>query len=228
MTTMLRTSPVGDLIVAAAKLWVIWNARNELVWKNETPVLESMRMHVQTLVSSWEQLRNEVTPGTSATGMRTSAWEPPPIGFLKCNVDAATFDNGAGFGAVVRDSNGKYIAACSARLECGNDPLMAESMAVKEALTSMKSHHFNNIMLESDCLNFCSVFNSRTLNSSYVGLVIKQCCKIATDIGNVSVRHVNRSANHAAHVLARASASLSGFGSWFGVPPPCLSLLIDY
>ncbi|XP_019166689.1 PREDICTED: uncharacterized protein LOC109162442 [Ipomoea nil] len=114
---------------------------------------------------------SEVPSLPSSFRVSSNNWTPPQPGFIKCNVDATLFGSGAGYGVVVRNSEGKFVAACIGRLHCADDPYMAKTMAVKEALTWMKTHSFNNIILESD---------------------LKQCHKIASDIGNVSVRHVNR------------------------------------
>ncbi|XP_031111845.1 uncharacterized protein LOC116015819 [Ipomoea triloba] len=122
----------------------------------------------------------------TALNVNSNSWTPPPANKLKCNIDAAIFDDGAGFGMVMRDLEGKFVAAY-ARIDCGKDPLLAESMAVKEALTWLKYY-----------------------------------------IENVSVRHVIRSTNHVAHVLAQAADSLSVLGSWFSVPSICILHLVDY
>ncbi|XP_019197065.1 PREDICTED: uncharacterized protein LOC109190916 [Ipomoea nil] len=63
---------------------------------------------------------------------------------------------------------------------------------------------------------------------SYVGLGVKQCIQIARGIGDVVVRHVRRSANRVAHVLARATDSSSGSVSWSDVPPDCISSMLAY
>jgi len=39
-------------------------------------------------------------------GSSRAQWSPPPLGSIKCNVDAVVFGDGAGFGAVVRDRAG--------------------------------------------------------------------------------------------------------------------------
>lgn len=43
------------------------------------------------------------------------------MGRLKCHVDAAVFGDRAGFGAVVRDHNGAFVAAIGSRLECARE-----------------------------------------------------------------------------------------------------------
>nr|GMD99015.1 uncharacterized protein LOC109166807 [Ipomoea batatas] len=43
-------------------------------------------------------------------------WSPPPRGMLKCNVDASLFEENVGFGVVVRDHVGNFVAAYGGRL----------------------------------------------------------------------------------------------------------------
>ncbi|XP_031098368.1 uncharacterized protein LOC116002379 [Ipomoea triloba] len=154
-------------------------------------------------------------------------WSPPSMGRLKCNIDAAVFGNRAGFGAVVRDHDGAFVAAVGGELECGPNPYLAKAMAVREALSWLKGRGLLNVDLESDCLNLCIAYNSSSLDLSYVGLVIKQCHLIANDMGTVSVRHIGRSANQIAHALARATGSSSVPISWVISPPACISAFFD-
>lgn len=134
----------------------------------------------------------------------------------------------ANYGEVIRDHQGLFVAAKCARIDSDRDPLLAEALAVKEALAWIKELGHFNIIVESNCLNFCHVFTSRCLVFSYVGLVVKQCCVIVRDIRNVFVRHFRRSANHVAHVLARTTGSLFVIGSWVSSPPPCIADLLSY
>ncbi|XP_019182016.1 PREDICTED: uncharacterized protein LOC109177169 [Ipomoea nil] len=155
-------------------------------------------------------------------------WTSPPAGSLKCNVDASVAEGGASFGLVVRDHLGCFVAAKRGVLTDEHDPYVAEALAAKEALTWLKEQRLNNIILESDCLNFCNAFNSQSVDFSYVGLIVKQCRVIASDIGNVCIAHVRRSANRVAHELARATGSLAGSEVWFKIPPSCISDLLRF
>ncbi|XP_019155730.1 PREDICTED: uncharacterized protein LOC109152486 [Ipomoea nil] len=162
-------------------------------------------------------------------GSSTREVTGPKLQFVpfKCNVDAAIFGDGAGFGAVVRDHEGRFVAAKNGRLGSERDPFVAEALAVMAALTWLKEQSLNNIFLESDCLNLCTAFNSVTVDFSYVGLIVKQCQSIAKDIGTVNVSHVKRSANRVAHELARAAGSISGPEVWSSVPPACIFDLLS-
>lgn len=177
-------------------------------------------------MSTWQQSYQTVYHHPQRTHGSPEQWVPPPHGRLKCNVDAAISGNGVAFGVVLRDADGRFIAACNGSLLCDKDPYVAEAMAVKEALTWLKSRGFQHIILESDYLNLCTAFNSLSLDFSYVGLIIEQCKFIVSDIGDVVVCHVRRSANHIAHVLAQATGSSTILGVWDSFPPPCISSLV--
>ncbi|XP_031111871.1 uncharacterized protein LOC116015844 [Ipomoea triloba] len=209
----LRDTDVELGVLMAVKFWVLWKVRNDAVWNSKQWQLADMRRYMGSLLSAWQ----EAWPTISSTGqaqlVRNNDWKPPPLGFLKCNVDAAIHSAGATFGAVLRNHEGLFVAALSGQLHCSQDPYLAEALAVKEALSWIKSRPKRRFFkerrfyMESDCLNFCSSFNSVRQDFSIVGLVTKQCRSIACDIGNVLVRHVNRSANQVAHMLARATGS---------------------
>ncbi|XP_031111803.1 uncharacterized protein LOC116015771 [Ipomoea triloba] len=124
------------------------------------------------------------------------------------------------------DHTGGFVAAYAGRMNCARDPYLAETMAAKEALTWLKNRVMPNTIVELDCLNFCTNFNSQYEDFSYIGLIIKQCRVIARDIGDVHVCHVKRSANHVAHVLARAAGSFPVLTEWDTVPPDCISDLL--
>ncbi|XP_019199513.1 PREDICTED: uncharacterized protein LOC109193110 [Ipomoea nil] len=167
------------------------------------------RKHATDLRTTWHtvySIRGLLMPNS----LMPTQWVPPPENKLKCNVDAALFVDGAGFAAVIRDHNGSFVAAKKGRLGSERDPYVAEALAVSATLTWLKEQNFNNILLESDCLNLCNAFISGSVDFSYVGLIVKQCQSIAKDIESISVSHVKRSANCVAHELARATGSMSG------------------
>ncbi|XP_031111986.1 uncharacterized protein LOC116015960 [Ipomoea triloba] len=224
---------MGQAVDMAAKLWTLWLVRNDTFWNAKMWNINEIKCYVQHLVSAWQHGYSSPTVLMSRTtqppshSIASNVWSPPPEGMLKCNVDAALLDDNVGFGAVVRDHAGKFVAAYSGHLHCTRDPYLAETMAVKETLTWLKNRSTSNVIIEFDCLNFCNSFNTVSQDFSYVGLLIKQCRFIGSDIGNIVVRNVKRSANHVAHVLARATGSPSVLGVWDFSPPWCISLLVD-
>jgi hypothetical protein len=67
---------------------------------------------------------------------KKETWSCPPEGCLKINVDV-TFDLDIGtgiMGAIVRDSNGKFIAASCKEIHFLTDAMMAEAYALRDGL----------------------------------------------------------------------------------------------
>ncbi|XP_019198266.1 PREDICTED: uncharacterized protein LOC109192125 [Ipomoea nil] len=226
MHNILESGNTDQAMRLAAIFWAVWTACNDKVWRNMACNIDAMQIQVMTLQQVWKNAFMKYRQGES-TRIPTVNWNAPPANHVKCNVDAAIFMDGVGYGAVLRGCDGRFVAARAGRIECDKDPLMAEAIAVKEALTWLKDLGQNNLIIESDCLNFCTAFNSRLVDFSYVGTVAKQCHLIARDIGNVSVRHIKRSANRVAHVLARATGSSAVSGSWSLTPPACISNVLN-
>ncbi|XP_019185282.1 PREDICTED: uncharacterized protein LOC109180249 [Ipomoea nil] len=112
------------------------------------------------------------------------------------------------YGIIVRDSNGGFIAARSGPIRCLKDPHLAETFAVKEALSWTLEQGWHNILLKSDCC------------------VLKYCRSLKRHFESMSIQYINRSVNKLAHVLARAASSHTGHLNWFSNIPSCIEHLI--
>lgn len=75
-------------------------------------------------------------------------------GKLKMNVDAAINIHAAAMGldSVIRDEEGKFVAARGAQWRGNFTPREAEAVAIREALSWLKLHNFDNVHVESDSL----------------------------------------------------------------------------
>nr|GMD68320.1 uncharacterized protein LOC109192125 [Ipomoea batatas] len=169
LNTALCNPSVKDSVHIAAKLWLVWNARNDAVWKGKFLRVDDLLRQVESLRDLWvsDYSRDVVV---TAVALGATSWSPLPIHRLKCNVDATLFEDGVGYGLVVRSHTGAFVSAHNARLDCGRDPYLAGAMAVKEALSSMKINGYSDFILESDSLNLCSSYNSNLVNLSYYTL----------------------------------------------------------
>ena len=77
-------------------------------------------------------------------------WLAPPTGYIKINVDAGIYKNGAFVGIVARDNNanvqGVCVFACTT-----NNPTEAEAFAVFAGIRKAVAKWWSNVILESDC-----------------------------------------------------------------------------
>ncbi|XP_030477880.1 uncharacterized protein LOC115694918 [Cannabis sativa] len=135
-------------------------------------------------------------------------WTKPADGMIKINVDEATFDanNSFGTGFIVRDFKGAVILASSTFSTGFSNAPFAEIISIKEALSWIKDSNLSNVVIETDCLTAVQALQSRIDMPSMFGIVVKDCKVLLSSLFNVTISHVKRSANKAAHYLARGSS----------------------
>ncbi|VFQ81500.1 unnamed protein product [Cuscuta campestris] len=178
-------------------LWMIWSARNAKVWK----------------------------------GVRRSpleGWERPPVNYLKVNVDASSglVDRYVGLGFIVRDYEGRFVAAKSIKCRGSFGPREAEAIAVKEALSWIKSKGWKQVLVETDCKEVVDSLNSTIMDWSYFNSIIEDCKRLQMlCAGDLNFCFTPRSGNEAAHLLARSSCNDDVVGEWFDTPPNFIPLI---
>nr|GMD88293.1 uncharacterized protein LOC109154171 [Ipomoea batatas] len=103
---------LNKAVHAAAILWIIWCTRNDVVWNEVSWSIIGMRRQVAGLREVWHAAYSQ-SAFVHATIPSPSNWSPPTVNLIKCNVDAAVNDNGASYGVVIQDHNGKAREAAS-------------------------------------------------------------------------------------------------------------------
>ena len=136
------------------------------------------------------------------------------------NVDAAVFapSRRMGAGVVIRDYNGSFLAACRETFEEIITPELAEARAVFYGISFAREEGFSNIVIGSDCLSVIQRLNSPVMDRSSLGPVIEDIKRLAVSLSSCEFRHVGRTSNEAAHLLARSCTSLPSM-VWRGVSP---------
>lgn len=205
-------------------LWTIWQARNCTVWEGKKLDDRHVIYMASALHVEWMSVTNQRGP----TGAQDNNEVVVPQGYVLCKVDAACPSNRdpPGFGAVILDTQGRFVAARSGQLRCTRDPYSLEVLACREALSWLKARGDVDIILETDCANACHSLSSNRSDFSYAGVFIGQCRDIMCSLGLIMVRHVRRSANSIAHALARAASSHAGLGTWESSPTFCIQHLL--
>lgn len=143
---------------------------------------------------------------------------------VRCTVDAAIFQEQgkAGFRAIVFDGDGRFVEAVNGPINCDLSPHQAEAVACWEALSWLKSHNYEAIHLMSDCMNVIKAISRHRL--SYTGPIMEQCRSLLKQFSYSKCHFLSRSANQAAHALARATESQSVRLFWDSIPPCCTNL----
>lgn len=127
------------------------------------------------------------TPHAAANIGRTSStmlWAKPGIGFLKLNVDGVYNANSlmGGVGAVIRDSDGNFVAGLAMAFDHVSSPLFAKALAVREGLALVSSRGFQNVLVESDSLQITQALGASSMDLSPVGIIVEDSKAFASEI----------------------------------------------
>uniref|UniRef100_A0A803QGE0 Reverse transcriptase domain-containing protein n=1 Tax=Cannabis sativa TaxID=3483 RepID=A0A803QGE0_CANSA len=203
---------VDEIKVAQAGTlcWAIWKARNELVWDQKNRYVEDVVQFALRSLDQWRKAQlNENYPSLNPQFFNKGdeLWTKPVTNEIKLNVDAAIFDSSSrfGIGFVVRNSVAELLSVVGLYRPGKPDPAVAEAMGIREALSWLKDKSFNQASVESDSLISVQAIHSSVVMYSGFGLIIQDCKSLLESLNNVSLRFVKRSANRAAHVVARQS-----------------------
>ncbi|XP_017185052.1 uncharacterized protein [Malus domestica] len=128
----------------------------------------------------------------------------PPSGRLKLNIDGAWNGerNMAGFGAIVRDGIGNFVAA-----KCGGEDdvfshLQAEAMALRASLSWAVDWGFQYMLFECDSLQIVEASCDLSLNLLSIGQIVEDIKVLLYSITEGKITHTQRQANSIAHCLA--------------------------
>uniref|UniRef100_A0A803QS71 RNase H type-1 domain-containing protein n=1 Tax=Cannabis sativa TaxID=3483 RepID=A0A803QS71_CANSA len=145
-------------------------------------------------------------------------WVVPSENKIKVNVNAAFFNGGNkyGCGFVARDHHGMLVEGKTLLFTGTASPELAESIGVREAMSWIKSHGWQHVTLETNCLTVVQALRSSMDMISLFGQVILDCKKLLSYLKIVSVLFVKRSANMVAHNCARYGICSIRLATLFG------------
>lgn len=129
-------------------MWIIWNCRNQKVFRNEDINLVSLEfkfwnVHNGIVGSSSEHLQVYKTI--------LCKWEPPNHPFYCLNIDGSVQleDHTAGIGCIIRNSSGNLILAGAAYLG-RTDINMAELIALRTGILMALRANITSLVIQSD------------------------------------------------------------------------------
>ncbi|KAK2661753.1 hypothetical protein Ddye_000327 [Dipteronia dyeriana] len=135
--------------------------------------------------------------------MDVSSWEPPTVGLVKVNTDAAidVIRKRIGIGIIIRDSNRVVMASRSRIIFVGYSLQIAEAVAVLRGIQFALDTGFRCCTIESDAQVIVNLINSKSCILSDVGLIIDDILCLRDKFMEWNVRFVPRRANMLTHFL---------------------------
>jgi ribonuclease HI len=131
-------------------------------------------------------------------------WKKPRAGTIKANCDAnLKIDGTWGLGAICRNEHGQVVASATWQRSGFNDPATAEAFALYLTMRFAADCCFTSVDFESDSLKVVNSVNSQDSNlRNYFGNLIRGIQLNLARFRRVSIKHIDRKANQAAHRLA--------------------------
>lgn len=213
------------LIKIVSVVWGIWFFRNKLGWENKVVTTKIVTDWSTKAILNWQTTRAKPRTqgngtGSDSGGAQTSKWRPPVQGRVKLNVDASLFKNEHFYfvGMIFRDHLGMFIMGKMLKFAERVSVFEAESMRVYEALSWIDSLVVRDVTIECDSLLSMTAINSSKPILLEVGDVL-DCCRDRLRVrSDISLVHVKKQTNKAAHLLARCPC-LIGCSTVFRSPP---------
>ncbi|KAH9705863.1 putative reverse transcriptase/RNA-dependent DNA polymerase [Citrus sinensis] len=187
--------------LAAMVCWRIWVQRNDKVWNSRCGQVYQILNSAGHLLHQWQYWRKQL---------------------LFDDAVGSSLSHGASkisFGCVVRNFEGTFLAAKCDCFAGSFGAREAEALGVREALSWLKCLHLPRVIIEVDYLQVFKALTENLSSPNGFGLIIEECRFLAHELGEVQFSFVRRSANVAAHRVARVGGSLSGPNEWSVVPP---------
>jgi ribonuclease HI len=199
----------------------LWLARNDA---RDSTRIEDPRYIVQRTIAGLEEW-NYVNCLKQKNSVKVvEHWLPPAQEWVKINVDGAfrSAERRGGGGVVIRDCHGNFMSGACHCFTHVADAEGAELMACKEGLLLAKEVPCQKIVLETDSVEVASKISKESQDRSAYGPLVSEIRALLLNFGEYSVRAVRRTANEAAHGLAKYGCDNNLFQVWNGVIPECI------
>ena len=124
----------------------------------------------------------------------TRKWSPPPSATLKTNFDGAMFGqlDEVGIGIVIRNSEGKVMAAFTEKIQKPSSVEILELLAVRHAFLFSAETRFSSSIFEGDSESVVKSLQGWGLENSQGGHIIKDILSYANFFQSFSFSHVVR------------------------------------
>jgi ribonuclease HI len=200
-------------MIAVSAWYIWWNRRRKSHGENVPPV--------QNCVNSIRAITANSAKAKALVNVAGQKWLKPRSHYVKVNVDAAfVIEEKAGSAAaVMRDTQGLFIAGSGMFIPHVGSVLMAEAMAVLHGLKMAQNMNYSAVEVESDSLEVIQYCTGAERIWSEATAIFAEIMAVAGSIGMVEFNHCTRDMNRVAHDIARFSFSSRADCNWVDEPP---------
>lgn len=209
----------------SACLWWSWRRRNSMCLSNEPMPLNQLSFYIQ---NSIEDISSSFSSMSQAVPIEKHVrWNNNNFDCHILNVDGSCIGNPirAGFGGLIRNSAGLFLAGFSGFLPFSTDILQAELTTIYHGLSMAKERGIPDLVRYSDSLLSINLIVGNP-SRYHVHAVLIQEIKELLSQANYTIVHTLREGNHCADLLAKCGAlSDTSFHIHHSPPDDLLPLL---
>jgi len=189
----------------ASGLWWVWMCRNAMSINNEQMTVHRV---AASIWNSSEDIKLSFPSSSDVQLDRYIRWNNNNFDGNILNVDGSCIGtpSRAGFGGLIRNNSGYYIAGFSGYRPTSSDILQAELTAIYQGLTMAKDMGIDDLTCYSDSLLAINTIKEAPSNY-HVYVVLIHEIKVLLFQTNVSLHHTLCEANQCAYFLAKLGAS---------------------
>jgi ribonuclease HI len=213
---------------AAMLIWMLWKNRNNCVWNQEKETGQQLGYKALSFWFEWQSVQRAYGNEEQQVQQQYLSWQPPPRDKYKCNVDVGVHKDvkKTSTGWCVRDFRGNFVMGGSSWIDgiCSSNE--GEALALLEAMQTLQSRGYNNVIFETDAHNVVGAIRRRTQGVSEFSSIINKIKSMLSLCSGFEVKPIRRQANRIAHSIARAALSWSR-RHVFDVVPLCIHNLLS-
>ena len=223
----LMTNDAGDIKCSKFVMiaWKLWCNRNEIYHrgeaKNGLEVARSATSYLQEFWSTTESHESTTSDLVQPLSdkqevLQHLVWVPPPSGLYKINVDDAIFPTKklAGIGVVIRDQQGKLLAALCRKIRAQMGVLEVQAKAYEAGVLLARHLGLKNGVLVGDFVIVSNALKQVSQPPTLVAAIVEGIHVLISDVGVVGYSHVRSTGNKLAHILAQQVQSFVNDVIW--------------